>query len=623
MGRLDNLPEYVGSENESDDPKAAEQILRAVTQDLRNLQQDLVTQLNQDIRRLQAEKSRLVNDVEKLQSQQQALQSQYEVSLSHQQLAQQQAWAKQLALVLANHLQTALSERLSQTMSAQPLQGPINLPQISAASRDSDGAYRLLSSLDDTVNRTFDSLRHDINSYQSSLAQQLDRMHAMGQQGEAILEVLVSRLSQQLQAEAGRSPANNRVQTGAHASANFSAPMEATPVGYPRVEPTPSRAESMPLSETVSSRTEPVRPPASTATLREPSIAPEPDVTGRPPRSKKQSQFQLGLAMILLSTVALALHSVLVGVVGNPSKLFGELPLGGYIKLDTFSSGLLLLWVRMLVVVPLMAWLAALLHKPTWREIRTFSQSKDRRLLLSVIGSGFFLFLSQALIYVAIAQIGPGVAVTILFVYPAVTVPLTWLLFGDRPSSLRFGVVFAALVGAVLAAYPLLSNAADGTERGLVAAILAGVTFACYLMSMQLISYRKIHPVPVSLLQFATMFVLTSLSLITIGIKVGPSDRFGLVISGIALGALTIGSYLLNNFGARLMGVARAAIIAASGPALTALLAFLLIPGSLTALSSVQIIGILIVTLAGTVLSFERMLLHNKAAKQARLRGQG
>ncbi|HEY9698339.1 MAG TPA: EamA family transporter [Trichocoleus sp.] len=612
MGQLDELPEETQS-TESAEPREAEDVLKTVTQDLRSLQQDLVAQMSQDVRRLQAEKSRLLNDIEKLQNQQQMLQSQYEVTLSRHQLAQQQAWAKQLALALANHLHTALSQRLSQMVHTQQPSG-VDLPQIPAAGGELEHTNRLLASLDDTVNRTFTSLRQDLSSYESALSQQLNRMHNLGQQGEAILEVLVGRITKQLQMEAARAKT-----APGHESLTdrpITAPLEsATPID-------PNSAARFAHSAGIhhSSRTE--MPPQEGTSLipTAPAIAPEPAVV--PPRSPAQprhlSHFQTGLVMILFSTVALSLHNVVVGIVGNPSRLFGSFPIGGYITLNNFGSSLLILWMRMLVVVPLMAWLASTLYKPAWRDIKAFSQSKDRLLLGSVVGSGFFLFLSQVMIYIAIGQIGPGVAVTILFMYPLVTVPLAWYLFGDQPTRLRLLVMAAILTGVIFTAYPKLTATTGVSWNGVLTAALSGTAFACYLVTMQ-ISFRKLHPVPVSLIQFITIFIFASISLIVLGVQVAPTDRLGLVVGGLILGGLTLIGYLLNNFGVRFMGAARASIIAASGPALTAFLAFLVTPGSRTALQGIQILGILIVTLGVTGLSFERLLQQNQSrpSKQA------
>lgn len=649
MGRLDNLPEQNEANNQPE-AQTAESLLRSVTQDLRSLQQDLLTQLNQDISRLQAEKSRLLNDIEKLQTQQQTLQSQNEIDLSQRQLAQQQAWAKQLALVLANHLQTALNERLNQSLGAY--QG--GLPQIGSTS-SSEQSYRLAASLDDTVNRTFASLRHDITSYQSSLGQQLERMHTLGQQGEAILEVLVKRLSQQLQNEARNQ--GSQVNQGNQRSfsdinflprevnppANVTVPLPDSPFSLgssrsatPPVVPTPSKGATPTPSQATSSAAAPsswidsltrsgsqadVPSSGHPAVFLDPAdpaldsseLEPEAAIPSRPARSRRPISLRLGLGLVLLSVIVMSLHYVLVGVVGNVSQLFGQQAIGGYLSLNNFSNSALLLWIRMLVVVPAMVGLATYLHPPTLRDVRAFSRSKDRRTLWGVIGSGIFLFVSQVMLYIAIGQLGPGAAVTTLFIYPVGMLIFSWLLFAEKLTMSRLGIIVAILLGAILALYPLLM-AQTAPMGGIVAGILSALTFTCYLIAMQ-IGARKIHPIPVSLIQFATMFVLSSFSLIVLGIQGQPTDWTQLLITGLVLGGLTIGSYALNYFGIRAIGAARSSIIAASTPTLTALLAFLLVPGGLTTLNLVQMAGILIVTLGGTALSLERMLLQNKAAR--------
>jgi drug/metabolite transporter (DMT)-like permease len=328
--------------------------------------------------------------------------------------------------------------------------------------------------------------------------------------------------------------------------------------------------------------------------------------------------------LVLLSVIVMSLHYVLVGVVANVSQLFGQQAMGGYLSLNNFSNSALLLWIRMLVVVPAMVGLATYLHPPTLRDVRAFSRSKDRRTLWGVIGSGIFLFVSQVMLYIAIGQLGPGAAVTTLFIYPVGMLIFSWLLFAEKLTLSRLGIIVAILLGAILALYPLLMAQTPPMD-GIVAGLLAALTFTCYLIAMQ-IGARKIHPITVSLIQFATMFVLSSFSLIVLGIQGQPTDWTQLLILGVILGVLTIGSYALNHFGIRAIGAARSSIIAASTPTLTALLAFLLVPGGLTTLNLVQMVGILIVTLGGTALSLERMLLQNKAARakqrEQELRGQ-
>ena len=334
-------------------------------------------------------------------------------------------------------------------------------------------------------------------------------------------------------------------------------------------------------------------------------------------KPRLQSQLQIGLWFVLSSTLALSIHNVVVKmIIGNPISLLGLVPFGGFIQ-PNLGNSLLILWMRMLIVVPLMSAIAAFLYPPVWGDIKKLVLDRDRRALLNVVGSGGFLFLSQVLIYIAIGQIGPGPAVTILFMYPLVTVPLAWWLFGDRPTRLRLAVMVTILVGVVMAALPNLVKTSMVTSGGVFAAILAGIAFAFYLIFMQL-GFRKLHPVPVSLVQFMTILFLSSLSLtlpLQLGVAVLPEKRLGLFVGGLVLGALTLIGYLSNNFGVRYLGAARSSIIASSGPVFTAVLAAIIIHSQL---QQVQVFGILLVTIGVTALSFERMRLV-KATSPAKL----
>jgi drug/metabolite transporter (DMT)-like permease len=323
------------------------------------------------------------------------------------------------------------------------------------------------------------------------------------------------------------------------------------------------------------------------------------------------AQIQTGLWLVLISTLALSCHNVVVRILGRPSSLFDLFQIGGYIQLNLGNS-LLILWMRMLVVAPVMAFIAGRLYPQVWKDLQQLLVNRDRRTLISVISSGLFLFMSQILIYLAIGQIGPSAAVTILFMYPLFTLPLAWWLFGDRPTALRIGVMGAILLGVLLTALPNLTQTSGNvTGGGVITAVGAGLAFAFYLIFMQL-GFRKLHPVPVSLLQFITIFVLSSVSLslpLQLGVELLPDNRFGFVIGGLVLGGLTLVGYLFNSFGVRQMGAARASIVASSGPVITALLAFLIIG---MPLQWVQIAGILLVTVGVTALSLERMCMTKK-----------
>lgn len=571
---------------EADNPHNAEQILQTVTQDLKQLQQGLVAQLTQELTRLHAEKARLIADIEKLQAHQNTLQSQQLEALSEQQIAQQQVWAKQLAEALASHLQTLMVQRLNQvtgTHQTGEYSGNAG-PPAPLAGYPTDAAQRLLASLDTTFSSTFRALQQDLNSYQSALSQQLNRMQSLEQQGEAILEALINRLREQLHAEALRRPTvpasgsggDNVATAAALGTEKFDSRSQAAPIA----KPIPLEFPGAPLS---------------------PAAKPKPEL----------SQFQIGLLLVLLSTAALSFHNVVVRVIGSPSTIFGLFQMGGFVKLGLGNS-LLILWLRMVVVLPLMIIIAMFLYPLVWRDLKKFLTDRDRRPLYSVVGSGIFLFLSQILTYIAIGQIGPSVAITILFMYPIVTVPLAWLLFNDRPTRLRWIVMAIISLGVILAALPSIFKAGFILGTGVLTAAAAGVAFAFYLIFMQL-GFKKLHPVPVSLIQFSTIFVLSSVILILpleLGVQVNHTEGF--LVGGAVLGVLTLIGYLANNFGVRFMGAARASIIASSGPVVTALLAFLIIQSPL---EWVQIAGIFLVTGGVTALSFERMRGQTTAAK--------
>ncbi|NEQ31084.1 MAG: EamA family transporter [Leptolyngbya sp. SIO4C5] len=412
-------------------------------------------------------------------------------------------------------------------------------------------------------------------------------MHSLEKQGEVILDALVGRLNQQLQQQMGQIP--------------------------PSADPYLQSPRAQIAGETAD--LPPEQLPAPTRSLGPVSV-------------RQLSRLQKGLALIFMSTLALSFHNVLVQIIGRGARLFNLLPVGQVLPLNV-PNALLLLFLRMLVVLPIMALIAPQLYPAVWRDLSQFLEGRDRRSVLQVIGSGFFLFTSQILIYKAIPEIGSGVAVTLLFMYPLITVPLAWFLFGDRPTALRGMVMVAIAMGIFMVSWPTINSylLAGGniSPWGLGAALLSSVAFALYLIAMQ-ISFRKLHPVPVTLLQFTTILVLTGgvVAALSVSQALGypllgarlepPLNASALVISFLLLGVLTLIGYLFNNYGVRLMGAAKASIVASSGPVVTAVLAAIITPGAQTNLQLIEWIGILLVTLGVAALSFERMTGKKKRA---------
>ncbi|MDQ2098844.1 MAG: hypothetical protein QQW96_14480 [Tychonema bourrellyi B0820] len=195
---------------------ATEQILQAVTGEICHLRESLTGPLEADIQALREEQQALVQEIKLLEVKRQQQQS----------LAQQQANQQQ---IISEFLQ-AVTSRLQETLVADvsPSQASNLDNQYAASASDSlEGnqqtvehlrmtsaerleamqrfeaeADRLLMRLDSTMNIVFEALQENLETYQGSLSQGLERMHGLGQQSEMMFTALVNHLAQELGREA-------------------------------------------------------------------------------------------------------------------------------------------------------------------------------------------------------------------------------------------------------------------------------------------------------------------------------------------------------------------------------------------------------------------------------------
>ena len=574
------------SKDDSEDAQSAEEVLHSVIQELDALHQNVKGQLNQDITRLQSEKNHLIDDIEDLRDQYRKLQSQQVDSLSGRYIQQQQLWLKQLAQVLAHNLQDLLVQRFNELSanSGHSLSSPIpsgEFPIPMPPSNYDERASELLAALDDRIDRSFQMLEQDLSSYESELSLRLNNMQTLERQGEELLQNLVNRIREELESE----------------EAYLDNPFDAKD----------SYAE-----ESTNSVRPQVLPPIAGAQPQQvvPPTAP----------AKAGSQVQAGLVLALSSAVVLSLFNICLRILiksRNPRVIFGLFEVPGVVT-PGFGNSLLILLMRLIVVMALMPILATFLYPSVWKDIRRLLQSGDRALWSKVLGSAFFLFLSQILIYLAIGNIPAGIAITIFFIYPIVTVLGSWILFGARPSTIGFLAIFGITIGLILAGLPSFAAPATGggnVEVGVAAALGAGIMFAGYVLLTQMAA-GKLHPIPFSLVNFAAIFVFSSLSLWVplsqnFAPKIDQNVWPGLIIGGVVLGVLTLFSYLLNNFAIRFAGAALASVIGTLGPALTGLFGFLIINEKL---QPVTILGMAVVTLSVAAMSVERIVTPQKKA---------
>ncbi|MEJ6485056.1 EamA family transporter [Nostoc punctiforme UO1] len=355
-----------------------------------------------------------------------------------------------------------------------------------------------------------------------------------------------------------------------------------------------------------------------------PSTALEPQPPAKPSESRSRnssgfSQLQVGFLLIVSSAVISSLYNIAIKVIFHEgSQIFGVVDVERLLP-PTLGNTLLILTLRFMVVVPLMVLLSPMLHPTLWQDLEnlaasvrgnpTAANTATKRILLLSVVSGCFLFLSQVLIYIAIAQVTTGMAIALFFIYPMVSGLLSWFLFRDRPTTFRFGAIAAICCGELLVLGGFPNTSIGNPSLGGSTAILSGVAFAAYIILTRVCA-SKLHPVTFTLINFVTMLLLSFICLMLPLpsnwnlIVFDSSKMLELVLSAFILGVLTLAGYLLNNVGISKLGASRSAIIGGSIPVLTVIFAGLIIQENL---EIVQILGVLLVTFGAAAFSLETM----------------
>ncbi|MDV2990843.1 MAG: hypothetical protein N4J56_000497 [Chroococcidiopsis sp. SAG 2025] len=313
----------------------------------------------------------------------------------------------------------------------------------------------------------------------------------------------------------------------------------------------------------------------------------------------------LGILIVLLSSFVLSFHNITVRVLFAEHLVLGLFILGGYVAPDLPHS-FLLMFMRMLLVVPLMAFLAPKLYPSALKELLNLFNRDRRDVLVQALGCGVLMFVYVASLYVAIGLIPTGIAMTLFFTYPIFTALLAWQFFGDRPTLFRWVVMGIILVGSAFTipqSTPTQNNYAIAI--GILASVGSGVVYALYTVIAQK-CFERLHPIPFTWISFATTLLLSGVSLLFWRLPYDNLAWTPLWIGGIFSGLVSFLGHILNNIGIRAIGATAASIIGSSSPALTALVAWIVIHETLNV---IQILGIGIVTLGIALLSGERALI--------------
>lgn len=195
--------------------EVAQQIGQAVTQEMNVLRANLMQPLQLDLEALHQQRESLVQEIRHLERTRQ------EMEALTQQKAAQQKFISEFSQELISRCTVSLTQQLAQIMgdlearlvSNQATTEAINSATTNGGSRErvmlpqerleqlrqlqlqSD---RLLTTIDANQRVIFEALQRNLQSYEESLSQGLEKMHNLGVQGELLFTGLINRLAQQL-----------------------------------------------------------------------------------------------------------------------------------------------------------------------------------------------------------------------------------------------------------------------------------------------------------------------------------------------------------------------------------------------------------------------------------------
>lgn len=309
-----------------------------------------------------------------------------------------------------------------------------------------------------------------------------------------------------------------------------------------------------------------------------------------------------GGLLALVSALILSLQNVVISIIFNATSLFNTWEIGGYLR-PNFGNSLLILASRMVVALPLMLAIAPRLYPKTVSELRMFLKPANQLGIVQICVCGLMLFAASLLIYIALGGVTPGIALILFFGGALLSTVLGATVVLKEPSSAwLWGALVMIFFG--ISAIVLPSGSIRLSGLGLLTALLSGVAFGVYTLLIRVCT-RKLHPVSFSVLNFAVLLVLALLTVIGLSsistvpavwaIDIAPEQISSLFISSLILGVLTLAAYLTYSYAICDIGAARGMLVNAAGPALTALLSWVLIASSLT---SGQLFGIFWVALA-------------------------
>ena len=136
-----------------------------------------------------------------------------------------------------------------------------------------------------------------------------------------------------------------------------------------------------------------------------------------------------GFIIVLLASFCFCFQNVIVRILFNEETILGIFETGGFV-IPNLQNSFLLMFMRMVLVVPLMASFATKLYPLTWQDIRELGKHEAYPMLRRSLLGGVLMFLYLALLYVSIGLIATGIALTLFFYLPHIHFPIFLGIFG-------------------------------------------------------------------------------------------------------------------------------------------------------------------------------------------------
>lgn len=250
-------------------------------------------------------------------------------------------------------------------------------------------------------------------------------------------------------------------------------------------------------------------------------------------------------------------------------------------------------WVR-LNAVSLIFWRAAFGAAALLLFLRAIRQPLalgSRREYLITAAVGVLMALHFVTYFHAIQVSTVAVAVTAVFSYPAMTVLIEPLLYGERPRWLDLGLALAALLGVALIVPS--ASLADATVQGVLWGLLSALLFA-----LRNVSYRRwLHHVPGSQVMLYQLLVIAAVlaPFIAPVTEVRPVDWALLAVLGVVCTAL---GHSLFAGSMRQLKAKTASLIACLQPVYAIVLGIVFLaeqPSARTLLGAAVVLGVALV----------------------------